>query len=207
MLMYQALGVMPRSKHDGTVDADEYLEAIAGAVMKEFGSEEFPELIVEPGRILTSQNGILLVSVHYVKSRSGVGTWLITDGGLGTVTLPTFYEYHEILLCNDVNRPVDRKATITGPACFAGDIIYRNKPMPRVDRGEVLAIMDAGSYFTQLESNFGFARAAVVSVRDGRSRVVRRRESFDDMVMRDDVPLQNRKEESDEICSGTARSR
>jgi len=101
------------------------------------------------------------------------------------VTLPTFYEYHEVFLCNDVNRPRTLRSTITGPACFAGDVIYRNKLMPDVRPGEVLALMDSGAYFTAMESSFGFPRPAIVAVDGASCRLVRARETFDDMVSRD----------------------
>jgi diaminopimelate decarboxylase len=72
-----------------------------------------------------------------------------------------------------------------GPACFSADWIYRNKKMPELAPGDVLAICDAGAYFTVQESNFGFPRPAILAVRDGAVRVLRRRETFDDMVARD----------------------
>jgi diaminopimelate decarboxylase len=72
-----------------------------------------------------------------------------------------------------------------GPVCFSADWIYRNKAMPPLKVGDVLAICDAGAYFTVQECNFGFARPAIVAVRDGKTRLIRRRETFDDMVSRD----------------------
>ena len=68
-----------------------------------------PELIVEPGRCIASPNQVLLLTVRHVKTRPDVRTWIITDGGLGTVTLPTFYEYHEVFLADDVARPRTQK--------------------------------------------------------------------------------------------------
>jgi diaminopimelate decarboxylase len=74
---------------------------------------------------------------------------------------------------------------INGPGCFASDMVYRNKYMPAVKPGEILAIMDSGAYFTSWESNFGFPRPAVIDVADGKHRILRRRETFDDMIGRD----------------------
>jgi diaminopimelate decarboxylase len=99
--------------------------------------------------------------------------------------MPTFYEHHEIILCNDVNRKISGKATITGPGCFSADIVYRNKKMPEVVPGEIIAVMDSGAYFTSWESSFGFPRPAIVSAMNGRHRLLRERESFDDMVSLD----------------------
>jgi diaminopimelate decarboxylase len=153
--------------------------------MERFGRDELPELLFEPGRCIASAAQFLLLTVHRIKERPGVGRWLIADGGLSTVTLPTFYEYHEVLLCNDVFRPRASRATIIGPACFAGDVIYRNKRMPDVHPGEVIAVMDSGAYFTAMESSFGFPHPAIVAVNGATCKLVRTRETFSEMVSRD----------------------
>jgi diaminopimelate decarboxylase len=120
-----------------------------------------------------------------VKERPGLRKWILTDGGIGTVTMPTFYECHDVLLCNDIHRPVTEKVTLIGPVCFASDAIYRNKRMPALNPGEVIAIMDSGAYFTAWESSFGFPHPPVVVVAAGRHRLLRRRETFQDMTARD----------------------
>lgn len=186
MALYEAIGILPRltPRHD-MPPIESFFKGISERLSKAFGDEELPELIFEPGRSITSQNQFLLLTVQGIKDRPGIGTWVTTDGGLSTVCMPTYYECHEVLLCNDVHRPVAGKVTINGPACFAGDIIYKNKPMPHLCPGEVLALMDSGAYFTALESSFGFPRPAIISVDGPSIRVIRVRESFDDMVSRD----------------------
>ncbi len=185
-LLYQAFGRLPENRaaqECGTPGA--FASAVTDAVVKHFGPGELPELLFEPGRCIASAAQFLLLTVHHVKERPGVGRWLIADGGLSTVTLPTFYEHHEVLLCNDVCRPGSSRATIIGPACFAGDVIYRNKLMPEVHPGEVIAVMDSGAYFTAMESSFGFPHPAIVAVNGATCRLVRTRETFDEMVSRD----------------------
>jgi len=187
MLVYQGISRMPEPVDPGRQPGfGDFAAAVADGMKAVFGSE-LPELLVEPGRGIAASSQLLLLTVHAVKERPGVGKWLITDGGLGTVTMPTFYEYHEVLLCNEPARPRTEKVTIVGPVCFSGDIVYRNKPMPRVDPGEVLALMDTGAYFTALESSFGFPHPAIVLARDGTHSCVRRRETFDDMTARDNM--------------------
>ena len=185
-LLYQAFGRLPAVGMDpGDCPVSSFTRAAARAVEQEFASRETPELIFEPGRSIASGNQFLLLTVHRVKERAGAGRWLVADGGLSTVTLPTYYECHEVFLCDDVERPVEGRATIVGPACFAGDVVYRNKPMPQVAPGEVLAIMDSGAYFTALESSFGFPRPAIVAVRGAQCRLVRSREQLEEMAGRD----------------------
>ncbi len=186
MLLYQGTGRMPpatRPERQPTFEA--FAREIAAGVEHAFGGQR-PELLLEPGRCIVGASQHLLLTVHGVKRRPGAGTWLITDGGLGTVTMPTFYEHHEVLLADEPDRPRLETVTITGPVCFAGDVVYRNKAMPRVRPGEVLAVMDSGAYFTALESSFGFPRPAIVAVGDGAPRLLRRRETFADMTARDE---------------------
>ena len=186
LLLYQGLERFPAGiagEECGRVE--DFAAAISQALQKLFPSPELPELLCEPGRSIASPGQFLLLTVHHVKERPKLRKWLITDGGLGTVTLPTFYEYHEVLLADDVTRPRTETVTIIGPVCFASDIVYRNIRMPRVAPGEVIAVMDSGAYFTALESSFGFSRPAIVAVRGKDVRLVRRSETFADMVGRD----------------------
>lgn len=185
MLIYQGFGKLPVWNGTHQPTAEDFIQAIVGEVLKNFARDELPELIFEPGRCIASPNQMLLLKIHRVKERRGVGKWLIADGGLSTVTLPTYYEYHEIFLCNDVHRLRTEKVSIIGPACFAGDVIYRNKWMPETKPGEVIALMDTGAYFTAMESSFGFPHPAIVVVNNGSARLIRNRESFDEMTQRD----------------------
>ena len=163
----------------------DFLSEIRNSVRNYFGRNT-PEIFLEPGRCLVSPNMILLLKVHRVKERNRK-KWLITDAGLGTITMPTYYEYHEIFLCNDCKGPLKEKVTITGPCCFASDIVYKNKMMPEIRGGEVLALMDTGAYFNALESSFNFPKPAIVSVKNGSIRLLRRKETFNDMFLRDDM--------------------
>lgn len=186
MLRYQAFGTLPTQINGREEPAiADFTRAVSRAVVEAFPHGELPELIYEPGRCIASQNQFLLLTIHRVKTRAGVGKWLISDGGLSTVTLPTFYEYHEVILANDTNRPLTTRGTIIGPACFAGDIIYRNKLLPVIREGEVIAVMDTGAYFTGLESSFGFYRPAIVGVAERESHIIRSRETFSGSITRD----------------------
>jgi len=204
LLVYQGFERLPSGPNlRKSVSFRDFSKEISQTLLRYFPAEKMPELLFEPGRSIVSSNQFLLLTVHRVKERPGLKKWLITDGGLGTVTMPTFYEYHEVFLCNDVRRPRTEKVTISGPVCFASDIVYRNKNMPKVYPDEVLAIMDSGAYFTALESSFGFSRPAIVSVDRTTCRLIRRAETFEDMVSRD-LFLNSilTKEEKNEICRG-----
>jgi diaminopimelate decarboxylase len=187
MLFYQAIDHLPSiKKKQYKIGFKDFAKEVTQGISMIFPEGYWPELITEPGRCIASSSQVLLLGVHQVKERAGLKQWLTADGGIGTVTMPTFYEYHEVFLCNNVHRPNSQYVNINGPGCFASDMVYRNKYMPEVKPGEVLAIMDSGAYFTSWESNFGYPRPAVIEVAGGKHRLIRRRETFRDMMERDE---------------------
>jgi diaminopimelate decarboxylase len=186
MLIYQGWERLPTGiRSRDTFTFQDFAEAVTAGVSRIFEPGDLPELLIEPGRSIASSSQFLLLRVHGIKKRPGIKKWLLTDGGVGTVTTPTYYEYHEVFLCDDVKRRRTENVTIIGPVCFAGDIVYRNKRMPAVYPGEVLAVMDSGAYFTAWESSFGFPRPAIVVVKNGKHRLIRQRETFNNMISRD----------------------
>lgn len=187
-LVYQAVGRLPRAPDPERFPTPkDFARRVAGAIEAacEERGERLPRLLLEPGRALVSGAGALLVTVGAVKHREGAGTWAVTDGGAGTVAFPMYYEYHEILLCRAPCAERTHRYTLVGPACFSADWICRNKPMPELSPGDVIAVCDAGAYFTVQESNFGFPRPPIVATKNGVPRLLRRRETFEDMVARD----------------------
>ncbi len=125
------------------------------------------------------------MTVGAVKDRFGVGKWVITDGGAGTCAFPLYYEFHEVVLANEVTASPTEDVALVGPVCFASNWIYRRKKMPPLKPGDIIAIMDSVAYFLALEANFGFPRSAVLSVKNGQTRLLRRRESVEEMAARD----------------------
>lgn len=185
LLYYTATNRLPDADIRPRPDFATFAEAVTRGIKMLFPDGPWPELIAEPGRSVAGPHQLLLLRVHQVKKRPGAGVWITTDGGIGTVTMPTYYEHHEVFLTNDVRRPRKQRVTINGPGCFAADQVYRNKCMPEVFAGEVLAVMDSGAYFTSWESNFGYPRPAVVAVSDGMVRLLRRRETLEEMMGND----------------------
>jgi diaminopimelate decarboxylase len=177
--------MIPEPDPTGCPGCGEFIRAIAGAVEELFAGETLPEIIIEPGRSIVGPCGFLLLTIERVKTRPGAGRWLIADGGISTVALPMFYERHSAFLCDDALRAVLSPVTIVGPACFGGDVLYRNIPFPAVNAGEVIAIMDAGAYFLQFESSFGFPRSAVAGINGSQCRLMRVREDAEMMLARD----------------------
>lgn len=182
LLRYQAWGRLPGLEIPSLAFAPPICAAIKTFVARE--GLPLPRLYLEPGRTIASPAQLLLLTVGTVKHRPGADKWVITDGGAGTCASPLYYEYHEVVLADDVSAVPVERVNLIGPA-FAAHWIYRNKAMPVLRPGHVIAILDSGAYFLALEANFGFPRTAVVAVCQGHDRVIRRRESFEDMVSRD----------------------
>ncbi|HLF32751.1 MAG TPA: hypothetical protein VI583_00850 [Cyclobacteriaceae bacterium] len=183
---YHALNRLPRkTDHFHRPSYSEYASSIHHAIQDVFDGEWNPELILEPGRCITSNSQLLLVGVHQVKRRKGAGIWITTDGGIGTVCMPTFNEFHKIILCDNIYRPPSEYVTLNGPGYFTADVVYRNILMPELRVGDKLAIMDSGAYFTSGESNFGYPRPGVVAVNEKSVELIRRKESFEDWIGRD----------------------
>ena len=144
-----------------------------------------PTAVVETGRLVTGPCQLLLVRVSHKKERTGMPPWIVTDGGAGTVVFPVYYELHEVVNGSRATPAPIRPVTMVGPVCYATDWIYRNKPMPPVHPGDVLAVLDTGAYFSVLACNFGFLRPAVVGIQGGTADLLQRRETPEDVIRRD----------------------
>jgi len=146
-----------------------------------------PRLLLEPGRAITSDTQILLLTVCEVKERSDGTKYALTDGGMQNIAFPLSYEYHKCFLANRLGDGSRDRYFITGPLCSPEDILYRNWELPALEEGDILAIMDAGAYFTSFSNNFSHPRPAVVLVSDEGHRIVRQRESFEHMTALDEA--------------------
>jgi diaminopimelate decarboxylase len=139
-------------------------------------------LLLEPGRSIVGAAGVLLTRVLYRKTNHRK-RFLIVDAAMNDLLRPSLYSaYHEIV-------PVSRGATeteitdVVGPICETGDFLARDRKLPVVREGDLLAILDAGAYGSVLGSNYNTrGRAAEVLVEGAKSKVIRRRESFEDQV-------------------------
>ena len=140
------------------------------------------KLIIEPGRVLVGNAGILVTRVLYVKE-TDVKRFVVVDGAMNDLLRPVLYEaFHEI-------RPVMRggngtiTADVVGPVCESGDFFAREREMPQVNRGDLLAVMSAGAYGFVMASNYNSRpRAPEVIVNGAEYQVVRERETFEDVI-------------------------
>jgi diaminopimelate decarboxylase len=157
----------------------QYAAALKNAVSKIDGIQ----LLLEPGRFLVAQAGALLCRVLYIK-KNGKKNFIILDAGMNDLIRPSLYQaHHEIVPV--IPRKGARKliADVVGPVCETGDFFARDRVMPALQPGELVAILDAGAYGQTLASNYNSRpRPAEVLIEGKRARLIRRRESHADML-------------------------
>ena len=158
--------------------------AVVAAAAKKFGFDPLPEVSIEPGRSMVANTAIALYRVGSVKRIPGGRTYVAVDGGMADNIRPTAYgAKYSAVLAGRVDDTRTTDVAIAGKYCETGDILIQHieLPLPRV--GELIAVPTAGAYHLSMASNYNMAlRPAVVVVANGRSRLVRRRETFEDLL-------------------------
>jgi diaminopimelate decarboxylase len=139
-------------------------------------------LMLEPGRFLVAQAGLLLARVLYVK-KNGKKTFVITDAGMNDLMRPALYQaYHEIVPVTP-RRGRKQVVDVVGPVCETGDFFARDRLLPELRTGDLVAILDAGAYGSSLSSNYNSRpRPAEVLIEGKSATVIRRRETMDDLM-------------------------
>ena len=141
-------------------------------------------VILEPGRSLVGQAGVTLYRVGAVKRAGGDRTWVAVDGGVSDNPRPQLYDArYTALVTNRADAPPTGTYSIAGKHCESGDVLIDFVELPDPHRGDVLAVPATGAYTLGMASNYnGVPRPAAVLVRDGDARVIRRRETIEDLL-------------------------
>jgi diaminopimelate decarboxylase len=166
-----------------------YAETIVGSLTSLTSSLglTMPKLIIEPGRSVVARAGVALYTVGAIKDIPGVRTYTCVDGGMGDNIRPALYDAkYEALLANKSSAPFSRKITIAGRYCESGDILIKDIEMPDIVSGDIVAIPVSGAYCIPMSSNYNMVpHPAVVMVRDGKARIIRRRQKYSDLLKYD----------------------
>lgn len=170
-----------------------YRETDAYASLEEFAApivERLTPLVgqfqfhLEPGRFLVANTGALVTSVQAIKTMAGHRT-IVVDAGMQTLLRPALYDaYHRVL---PLHQPVavgdQQTADVVGPICESADVLARDRDLPELRPGDGLALMDTGAYGFSMASNYNAQpRPAEVLVEGDNVRLIRRRETWDDML-------------------------
>jgi diaminopimelate decarboxylase len=160
--------------------------AIADAVQSAAHSHSaaLPSLTLEPGRSIVGPAGVAVYRVGSVKEIRGVRTYVAIDGGMADNIRPTAYgARYTPLLANRMHEAAAAKVAVAGKYCESGDVLVRDARLPMPTVGDLVAVPGSGAYHLSMASNYNMSlRPAVVVVADGRARLVRRRETFADLL-------------------------
>jgi diaminopimelate decarboxylase len=142
------------------------------------------KLILEPGRSLVSRAGVTLYSVGGVKRASAATTYVTVDGGMSDNPRPAMYGAHyTALLANRADEQPSGAYAVAGKHCESGDVLIERVELPEPERGDVLAVPVTGAYTLAMSSTYNAVpRPAAVLVRDGQARLIRRRETIEDLL-------------------------
>lgn len=167
--------------HDGRFDAAAKVREYVGAIESALAGFE-GRLLLEPGRFLVAQAGALVTRVLNVK-RNGKKTFVIVDAAMNDLIRPALYQaFHEIVPVRP-RAGRSRVVDIVGPVCETGDFFARDRRLAPVEPGDLLALLDAGAYGMAQSSNYNSRpRSAEVLVEGAKARLIRRRETMEDLL-------------------------
>ncbi len=159
----------------------------AGAILRELDNLKCT-LIFEPGRVIVGNAGIMAIKVLYTK-RTPAKNFVITDGGMNDLVRPSLYGSYHYIQPVLRNRKETEIVDVVGPICESGDFLAKDRGLPMPASGEYLAVMSAGAYGFSMSSNYNSRpRAAEVLVSGGEFTVIRKRETWDDLIRPETIP-------------------
>lgn len=146
------------------------------------------KVIIEPGRFIAGNAGIFVTQALYLKD-NGVKKFLIVDGGMNDLIRPSLYNaYHEICPLKKTNA---KKAVmdVVGPICESGDFFAKDRKLPMMKKGDLLAVMSAGAYGFVMASNYNVRRRPCeVMVQGNQYAIIKKRETFKDLIAGETIP-------------------
>lgn len=143
-----------------------------------------PKLIIEPGRSIVGQAGVALYTVGVIKDIPDVRTYVSVDGGMADNIRPSLYGAKlEAIAANKVKEKYDREVTIAGKYCESGDVLIKDISMPSLAAGDLVAVPGCGAYSIPESMNYNASfKPAIVMVSGGKARLIRRRETLEDLT-------------------------
>ncbi|MDD5502787.1 MAG: diaminopimelate decarboxylase [Candidatus Thermoplasmatota archaeon] len=168
------------------IDLAEFSNLILGAFNKGVKDNDLgePFFCVEPGRYIICDSCVLLTAVNTVKENPNK-KFIGVDAGFNVLVRPAMYgSYHHVLVANRMNAPEEQECDVAGPLCESGDLLAKNRKLPKIQEGDVLAVLNAGAYGFSMSSNYNSRqRPAEVLVNEGKCAIVRERETMDNLLL------------------------
>lgn len=177
------------TQEDNPVPYDKYIDHVS-KVVKECADRrnvKLPFVIMEPGRSIVASAGITLYTVGGIKDIKDVRKYVSVDGGMADNPRYIMYEAkYAAVLANNANAPKTEKVTISGKCCESGDLLIKDIVLPKISVGDTLALLSTGAYNYSMASNYNrIPKPAVVAVSGGKSKVVIKRETYEDLIKND----------------------
>lgn len=177
------------TENDNPVPYDNYMAAVSKAVKAKAAENDIPVpfIYMEPGRSVVGEAGITLYTVGGRKEIPNVRTYVSVDGGMTDNIRYALYESeYTVVNAGKADQEPNEKVTVAGKCCESGDLIQKDAPVADVQVGDTLAVLSTGAYNYSMASNYNRnPRPAIVMVKDGKARLIVKRESYDDLVAND----------------------
>lgn len=188
----------PYLKGDPIPNIDTYAQALSNVLLEGLQRYGLPpvRLTVEPGRSIIGRAGVALYRIMASKrphpEASDLHTYLHIDGGMGDNIRPSLYgAQYTAIVANRADAEAVTKVHIAGRFCESGDILIRDAELPLAGPGDLIAVAVAGAYTLSMASNYNYVpRPALLLLKDGKARLIQRRETEEDIVARD-LPLED----------------
>jgi diaminopimelate decarboxylase len=172
-------GLGIRYKDEKTIDPYDYAQAILSTL-----SGTDMTIVCEPGRFIVGNAGVFLTRVLYEK-RTAKKRFIIVDGAMNDLLRPSLYDaWHEVEVAGKEGE--GEPADVVGPVCESGDFLAKERPLPPTEPGDVIVVKSAGAYGFVMSSNYNSRpRPAEVAMEGGKDRLIRERESFEDLIAKE----------------------
>ncbi|MBQ4257530.1 MAG: diaminopimelate decarboxylase [Clostridia bacterium] len=174
---------------DGQLPFEVFMQEVSSTMKEKAASLDYPmpRIYIEPGRAIVGPAGLTLYTVGCVKSIENIRTYVSVDGGMSDNPRYALYQSdYDIIIANKADQKKNYIATVAGKCCESGDLIQEHAPMQHPEVGDILAVMTTGAYNYSMASNYNrIPRPMAVMIRDGVSRVIIRRETFEDLIRND----------------------
>ena len=169
-----------------------YLDPLMERINEFFVEEQMqlPAVVIEPGRSIVAEAGITLYTIGRIKDIPGVRKYVSTDGGMTDNIRPALYQSeYDGIIADKASQAKTEKVTVCGKCCESGDILIRDIDMAEPETGDIFAIFSTGAYGYSMASNYNRNPvSAVVLVKEGRSEVIVKRQTYENMISNDVIP-------------------
>ena len=171
---------------------EEYYSAVINEVKLQCEKNQIPvpAVVIEPGRSIVGESGVTLYTVGGVKDIPSVRKYVSVDGGMTDNPRYALYQAkYDVTIASKADQPKTETVTIAGRCCESGDLVTKDVKLQPAQAGDILAVFSTGAYNYSMASNYNkLPIPAVVLVQDGKSEVMVRRQTFEDLTGRDEMP-------------------